>query len=67
MTVLFLEPRIGFAHSSYVVHESEGFVSVEVRVLNGERGTNATFRVTTVSGTAVGMEHSVLSNVVIIT
>ena len=40
-------------------------MSVVVRVLNGERGRNATFRDTTVNGTAVGMEHSMLSNVVI--
>ena len=41
-------------------------MSVVVRVLNGERGRNSTFRVTTVNGTAVGMEHSVLSNVIIL-
>ena len=38
-------------------------MSVMVSVLNGELDRNATFRVTTVNGTAVGMEHSVLSNV----
>ena len=52
-----------FARSSYVVDESVGLVSVLVSVLNGEY---ATFRVTTVNGTAVGREHSISSNVIIL-
>ena len=53
----FLGTRIGFAHSDYVVEESVGVVSVLVSVLYGELDGNATFRLMTVNGTAVGMEH----------
>ena len=50
----------------FTVDESEGLVSVLVSVLNGELDRNITFRVTTVNSTAVGMEHSILSNVIIL-
>ena len=41
-------------------------MNVLVIVLNGERDRNATFRVITVNSTAVGMEHSISSNVIIL-
>ena len=47
--------RIGFAQGSYSVGEAAGAVSVSVTVLEGELGINATVKLTTADGTAIGM------------
>ena len=54
-TLLFsTDVRIGFARGSYSVGEAAGTVSVSVTVLEGELGINATVKLTTADGTAIG-------------
>ena len=55
LLLFFTDVRIGFAQDSYSVGEAAGTVSVSVRVLEGELGINATVRLTTADGTAIGM------------
>ena len=49
---------IGFGDVAYNVKEGDGSVSISFGVLSGTLGGIATFRVTTVNGTAVGTNCS---------